>query len=825
MSHPADNHPHASERTTVTTAPKKKLIEVSLPLEVINEETRREGTVRQSKPASLHHWWSRKPHVNARAAVFAQLVDDPSSHPDRFPTLESQAVERTRLHQLMERVAKWENSGDSLLMEEARTEIRQSNGGRLPALLDPFCGGGIIPLEAQRLGLEVHASDLNPVAVLVTKALVQIPPLVGGKEPVYPGAASAATSWTRMEGFAEDLSHYGACLEERVRKRIGHLYPTATAPDGSELPVIAWKWARTVMNPNPANHFRTPLVNTWWLSTNKGKEAYIVPEVRDGAVVYSVHHDRNGPKDDDNWTIKHGKGAKAIGDSTPFSYDYVRGEGVNHRIGYDLIAVAAKSKTGREYLPPSDRNRQAANVERPPSDLDIEMSTDSRWFSPPAYGYTRFSDLYLPRQLTMLTAFSDTVSEVRAEVLRDAVAAGWEQGDGLSGAGSGAVAYADAIATYLAMAIDKLADLNNSLCSWEPKAQCPKHMFFGQAIPMVWDFAEANPFSGASGSFQVILEGMVRALRNRSFSIGDTKAGTIEQADAASRDYSGYAVATDPPYYDMISYSDLSDFFYTWLRRSLQGVYPELFRTMLTPKTEELVANQYRHGGRDGARERFITGFNDVFGRIRATASPDAPLLIYYAYKQKESSDGSSASNGWYTLLDGLITGGWEVTATWPMRTERAGRLTSLGANSIASTILLACRPRPADAVATTRRAFIAKLKESLPEALRKLMQGSIAPVDLAQAASMAGLRRTPVSPISSLVRPTRRSARWSAAASLKPREARPVCCRRHCWMASGMRRPISTSACGRRRFVLLRRWRRTVPTRWPSCCRRCRRR
>lgn len=741
MTHTTEtNQPDASERSPVTNAPKKKLIEVSLPLETLNEETRREGTIRQSKPASLHHWWSRKPHVNARAAVFAQLVDDPSSHPDRFPTPEAQAVERARLHELMERIAKWENSGDSFLMEEARNEIRLSNDGRLPAVLDPFCGGGIIPLEAQRLGLEVHASDLNPVAVLVTKALVQIPPLVSGKEPVYPGASSTAMSWTRMEGFAEDLSRYGASLERRVWEKVGHLYPTATGQDGSELTVIAWKWARTVMSPNPANRLQTPLVSTWWLSINKGKEAYVVPEVRDGTVVYTVRRDANGPKGDDDWTIKHGKGAKAVGDSTPFSYDYVREEGVNGRIGYDLIAVAAKSRNGREYLPPTDRDREAASVERPSSDLEIEMSTDSRWFSPPAYGYKKFSDLYLPRQLTMLTAFSDTVSEVRAEVLRDAVAAGWEHGDGLSVAGSGAVAYADAIATYLAMAIDKLADLNNSFCRWEPKAQCPRNMFGGQAIAMAWDFAEANPFSGASGSFQVVIEGMVRALRNHSFSIGDTRAGTVEQADAASRDYSGYAVVTDPPYYDMISYSDLSDFFYTWLRRSLHGVYPDLFRTMLTPKTEELVANQYRHGGREGARERFVTGFNDVFKRIRATANPDAPLLVYYAYKQKESSDGNSASNGWYTLLDGLISGGWEVTATWPMRTERAGRLTSLGANSIASTILLACRPRPESAVATTRRAFTATLKATLPEALRKLMQGSIAPVDLAQAAIGPGI-------------------------------------------------------------------------------------
>lgn len=740
MIQPINDISTTPERRDMTAQFKKKLIEVSLPLEAINSETKRESTIRQAKPASIHHWWSRKPHVNARAAIFAQLVDDPSSHPEEFPTPELQAIERKRLHDLLEKVSKWENSGDQKLMDAAAAEIRRSNNGELPPVLDPFCGGGVIPLEAQRLGLEAHASDLNPVAVLVTKGLVDIPARFAGSDPVYPDLAGTQNGWQRSEGFAADVRAYGEWMRDQAQRKIGIHYPAVIADGGTSHTVIAWIWARTVRSPNPANPIEVPLVSSWWLSKKKGKEAWVHAEVLDGQVVYTVRHDANGPRGDEDGTIGR-QGGYAIGDRTPITFKYVREEAQAGRMGHHLIAVAGDGRPGRVYASPSEQHRQAALVDRPVDvpDADIPKGGPAAR-NVPLYGMTRFSDLFTNRQLVALTTFSDLISDARERALTDAISAGLPVGQPLAQDGTGAIAYADAIATYLAFALDKTADLNNSLCRWEPVAQCPRNMFGLQAMAMAWEFAESNPFSTSSGSFQVVLDGMVRAMINPSFSIARPRAGSIEQADAATRNYSGLAVITDPPYYNMIGYSDLSDFFYVWLRRSLSPIHPRLFGTLLTPKAEELVANEHRNGGKVGARDHFISGFNGVFGRIRETANPDIPLLVYYAYKQGEGDSSDGGSNGWHTLLSGLISGGWEVTATWPMRTERAGRLTSLGSNAIASTILLSCRPRDAAAPVTSRRAFTATLKATLPEALRYLMQGSVAPVDLAQAAIGPGI-------------------------------------------------------------------------------------
>lgn len=742
MTHPTDsNQPDASERSPMTNAPKKKLIETSLPLEAINAETARESNVRHSKPATLHHYWARRPHVNTRAVLFAQLVDDPSSRPEEFPTREAQDLERARLHALMQKLVVWENSNDESLLAQARNEIRKSNNGELPAILDPFAGGGAIPLEAQRLGLEAHASDLNPLAVLINKALIEIPPKFAGMPPVFPGAASSnMTGWHRAEGLAEDVRRYGTWMRDEAERRIGHLYPKVKAEGGTEHPVIAWIWARTVKSPNPANPIEVPLVRSWWLSKKKGKEAWVHASVVDGEVHYEVRHDANGPTGDEDGTIKHGKGAWSVVDGTPFTYDYIRDAGKRGEIGTHLIAVVAEGVRGRIYVTPTPEQVAAANVVRPDSGIDADVPTNPRWFSPPAYGLTKFSDLFTNRQLVALTTLSDLVAEAREKALADALAAGLPHSDRLENGGTGAEAYADAVATYLAMAVDKLADLNNSLTRWSQTAQCPLQLFSRHAVPMVWDFPEANPLGTASGSFSVILDGFVRAMTGNLFSPADTPAGEVRQADAMTRSYAGVAVSTDPPYYDNIGYSDLSDFFYVWLRRSLSGVHGKTVGTMLTPKAEELVANPYRHNGRSGAEKFFIEGFNAVFERIRQGANLELPLTVYYAYKQQDISGDGTTSTGWHTLLDGLIDAGWEVTATWPMRTERSARIVSFGTNALASSIVLACRPRPADAPATTRRAFVAALKSELPEALRTLMQGAIAPVDLAQAAIGPGI-------------------------------------------------------------------------------------
>lgn len=720
----------------------RKLIEVGIPLEAINGASIKENSRRSGRPSSIHPWWSTKPLTTARAVLFAQLVDDPSSHPELYPTEAEQASERARLHQLMERLVVWENSNDQALFAQAREEIRRSNGGTLPAVVDPFAGGGSIPLEAQRLGLEAHASDLNPVAVLINKALIEIPPKFAGEAPVHPGAHDTADDalYQRAQGLAEDVRFYGNWMRDQAFQKIGHLYPTVTDDHGIERTVVAWKWARTVSSPNPANPIETPLVNSWWLSKKKGKEAYVVPTVVDGHVEYTVHHDANGPKGDAEWTIKHGKGAKTVGDGTPFTYEYIREEGRAGRMGQHLIAVVAEGDRGRLYLSPSEVQIDASKVDRPDFGNDAEMADNPRWFSPPQYGLKKFSDVFTDRQMVALTTFSDLVGEAREQVLADALAAGLPEGDRLEAGGTGAAAYADAVATYLGFAVDKAADLNSSLCTWEPIAQCPRHVFQRQAIPMVWDYAESNPLSDSSGSFAVVLDGIVRAMNSGFFAPALGVSGLAKSNDASTADYDRKIVSTDPPYYDNIGYSDLADFFYVWQRRSLKSIYPSLYRTLLTPKSEELVANPYRHNGKVGAESYFVDGFNKVFARIRERASADSPMTVYYAYKQQEVAKKGGAQAGWYTLLDGLLSGGWQITATWPVRSEATNRLLAHGTNALASSIVLACRARPEDAPATTRRAFTGVLRRELPGALRAMMQGNVAPVDLAQAAIGPGM-------------------------------------------------------------------------------------
>lgn len=718
----------------MTSAPKKKLIETSLPLEAINAAASREKSIRYGHPSTLHLYWARRPLAAARAVLFAQLVDDPSSRPEEFPTVEDQDAERSRLHALISKLVVWENSNNDALLEQARDEIRKSNKGELPAVLDPFAGGGAIPLEAQRLGLEAHASDLNPLAVLLNKAMIEIPPKFAGLAPVFPGTAGTQTSWSRAEGLAHDVQQYGEWMRDEAENRVGHLYPKVKAERGTKHNVIAWIWARTVASPNPANPIEVPVVRSWWLSKRKGKEAWVHASVVDGEVHYEVRHDAHGPKGNEEGT-RVGRGAISIADGTPISADYLKAEGTAGRMGAHLIAIVAEDKAGRIYVTPTEEHRMAAEVDRPDDVPEQELPYDPRNVWTPAYGLTKFSDLFTNRQLVALTTLSDLISEARLKALVDALAAGLPSGERLEDGGIGAEAYADAIATYLALTVSKSTNTGSSLASWMNDRGAFRETFARQAIPMVWDYAEINPLGDVGGTFSACLNKVVKAITHFP---GGT--GNAISADASTRSYEGLAVSTDPPYYDNIGYSDLSDYFYVWLRRSLGEVHGKTLSTMLTPKAEELVANPYRHNGKAGAEEFFVNGFNSVFARIREGANPHVPLTVYYAYKQQESEADGSSSTGWHTLLDGLIDTGWEITATWPMRTEGSGRMIASGTNALASSIILACRPRPSAAPGTTRRAFVAALKSELPEALRTLMQGAIAPVDLAQAAIGPGV-------------------------------------------------------------------------------------
>ncbi|TDE41650.1 DUF1156 domain-containing protein [Nonomuraea mesophila] len=726
---------------------KRKLIEVALPLETINRESAREKSIRHGHPSTLHLWWARRPLAAARAVLFAQLVDDPSSSPDEFPTEEAQRAERERLHKIIERLVAWENVRDERLLAEARAEIIKSCDGSPPPILDPFAGGGTIPLEAQRLGLEAHASDLNPVAVLINKALIEIPPKFRDRPPVFPGLAdSEIRTWSGAEGLAADVRAYGAWMRNEAEKRIGHLYPKAKLPDGSQAMVIAWIWARTVTCPNPACGIEIPLVRTWWLGKKKGKETYIVPTVvadttyRSGLrVEFGIGYDPiHAPTTENDGTVGR-RGAVCVSCDAAASLDYIRTEGRNKRLGAQLMAVAAEGTRQRIYLAPTQEHCSAANVAAPKEAIAGSLGFYPRDIKAPTYGLTEFTDLFTNRQLTVLTTFSDLVGEARQLVLHDTLKAGIAEGERLEPGGSGAAAYADAVASYLAMALSRTLNKSTAVCTWDssPKMEAVRGLFARQAIPMAWDFAEANVLGASSGNYGEDLEWVARAIE-RLPKVGFQ--GHALQDDASTRDYQDALIHTDPPYYDNIGYSDLSDFFYVWLRRSLRSIHPQLLSTMLVPKAQELVANPYRHKGQEGAKQFFEDGFRNVFANARKSANLDHPIIVWYAFKQSDSSEEGTASSGWETLLDGMISAGWAITATWPNRSELGNRMMASGMNALASSIVLALRPRRNDASTTDRRGLISALQSELPDALRKLQQGAIAPVDLPQAAIGPGM-------------------------------------------------------------------------------------
>ena len=725
----------------------KKLIEVALPLEKINAESAREKSIRHGHPSTLHLWWARRPLAAARAVIWSSLVDDPSAHPEKFPTETEQNRERQRLFRILEELVVWENSNDERVLDAAKKEILKSTGGNPPELLDPFAGGGAIPLEAQRLGLKAHAHDLNPVAVMINKAMIEIPPRFAGRAPVNPDARTSHITqvWSCAQGLAEDVRYYGEWMKQEAFKRIGHLYPKVKIPreqGGGEATVIAWIWARTVKCPNPACGCEMPLASSFVLSKKKGKEAWVKPIATAKGVRFEVQSGQC-PKEYESY--KTGRGAAfrcpCCGEIT--SDEYVKIEGRGGRIGSQLMVIVAEGKRGRIYCTPNEEHIFAAQVDKPQDGPTGMLPDNPRWFSPPAFGMDHYDDLFTSRQLTALTTFSALVAEAQQKAEVDAVAAGMENDHlPLCNGGQGARAYGEAVGVYLAFLVDKLADLGNSLNRWEPIAQCPRQLFARQAIPMVWDHAEANPLSESSGSWSVLLRNLVKCFKADSFNFYREINGCAQQSDAqCDCGLRNVMISTDPPYYDNIGYADLSDFFYVWMRQSLKNTYPELFSTMLVPKAEELIATPYRHDGNAAkAKDFFEDGMLAACKQMYLYARQDIPVTIYYAYKQSDSDANGTASSGWETMLSAIINAGFTITGTWPMNTECGSRSISQGTNALASSIVLVCRKRPEDAPQTTRRNLINLLRRELRPALKNLQDSNIAPVDLAQSAIGPGM-------------------------------------------------------------------------------------
>ncbi len=754
-------------------APRKKLIEVALPLDAINEAAGREKSIRHGHPSTLHLWWARRPLAAARAVLFAQMVDDPGSWPEHFPTPEAQEQERRRLFGIIEKLVKWENTTNEPVLQEAREAIWQSwrrtcdehadhpraaelfARERLPAFHDPFAGGGALPLEAQRLGLEAHASDLNPVAVLINKAMLELPPRFAGRPPVNPAWQATSpeeqtlTGWAGARGLAADVRYYGRWMREEAAKRIGPMYPRVAVTrelvreradlrpyQGRKLTVIAWLWARTVRSPNPAcEAVAVPLASTFLLSTKRGNEAYVEPVLEGKGYRFTVKVGAPVPGNagvSPAHGTKLGRGAhfRCVLSGTPIPGEYIKAESMAGRMGARLMAIVVEGDHGRVYLAPTAEHEEIAKQAKPGWKPDQAMSRDtSILVSGRGYGFFTWADLFTPRQLVALTTFSDLIAEARARVEEDCP-------------GSRARAYAEAVGVYLALAVGRSANSWCSLSRWQNTGDKVAGVFARQALPMLWDYAEVNIFSSSTQNWMAQVKWVAEAVETLP---SEGSVGQTFQADAASLFASpvdaGVIISADPPYYDNVGYADLSDFFYVWLRRSLKPTYPDLFATLSTPKAEELIAAPYRHGSKDAAEAFFLDGMGKAMQRLAEQTHPAFPVTIYYAFKQSEKKgETGTASTGWETFLDAVIRSGFVITGTWPVRTERKARSIGIGSNALASSIVLVCRPRPPDAPVATRRQFMTGLKTELPPALAPLQAGSIAPVDLAQAAIGPGM-------------------------------------------------------------------------------------
>lgn len=751
---------------------RKKLIEVSIPLDAINAASKKQKAPK-GYPTSLHKYWAQRPLAACRAVLFAQLVDDPSSWPERFDNDEAKIeAERKRLHKVIANMVTWEASNNEAILNATRWEIARSiawglgeepppkNDGKMilaylqtkaPPVYDPFSGGGSIPLEAQRLGLRAYGSDLNPVAVLIGKALVEIPPKFAGRHPVNPSARDEGKNgelraWRGAQGLAEDVRYYGLWLRDEAERRIGDFYPKIKLQDGSNATVIAWLWARTVKSPDPSSKgAMVPLVSSFMLSTKEGKKAWVEIkidtkekdgwrfEVKSGALSKSEEARLK------EGTIGRSTGGTCVlsGASMPFSY--VREQGKTGGLGIRLMAIVAEGPRGRLYVSPTQQHVEIAAKANPRWEPSGELPNNPRDFKTPNYGLTTFASLFTRRQLLALTTFSDLVLEAREHVLNDATL------DGLSPdsprlhlGGSGAAAYADAVATYLAFGVSRAADYGSSISTWLTDDNAIRGTFGRQALPMTWDFCEGNYFGDSSAALATIfrtIPDVIAHQTSRSFA-------SIAVSDAAKNQYpqGPCVINTDPPYYDNIGYADLSDFFYIWLKHSLATIWPDEFRRLATPKSEELVATPYRHGGKSEAEAFFMRGMSEALVGMRRATSDDQPVAIYYAFKQSEIADGGVTSAGWATFLQAIVDAGLVVDGTWPLRTESAGRLIGKGANALASSIVLVCRKRQSSATVATRADFVRSLKSQMPGAIADIRKAGVGPVDMQQSVIGPGM-------------------------------------------------------------------------------------
>jgi putative DNA methylase len=720
---------------------KKKLIEVALPLASISDAGSREQSIKRGKPTQLHKWFAARPMMTCRAVIWCSMVDDPSSRPEEFPTKELQDEERERLFELLREMIEWENLNNEEVLIRAYKEIEKSFPNGVPCLLDPFGGGATIPLEAQCLGLEARTGDLNPIPVLMQRAMLEIPQAFINRTAINPDSRSLSGVNRGLSNLAEDFDYYGSLIRETLGKKFRGIYPSVLSEDNEEKSVIAWIWARAVRSPDPSFSGTVPLVTSWVLSEKNGLTTWVKPvcNFETGQIDYQIVVG-GSPLDG---TIKRGVGT-CVATGAAIPAEYIKHEAQQGRLTEHLIAVVADGNPGRIYLEASDEQNKALElIDTPAWKPSAPMSSHPQYMAPPRYGLDDWWKLFTPRQLFSSVALADAVKESWVTIESDALRAGFDaSGTRLRDGGRGAAAYADAIVTYLSFATHRVLDWNNSLCGWDDKNTVNQQLFRRQAISMSWDFCEINPFEFGAGS----LGASIKTLRTAIESLPQhpRPIAAVAQRDAAARvaEFDGAVVSTDPPYYDVVPYADLSDFFYVWARYQLKDIWPDELATLSSPKAEELVADSKRHGSKEAAKTFFEDGMTVFMKSVAEHQTNEAPATIFYAYKATErSNDGLGVSSGWDTFLQAIVNAGLVITATWPVRTENKTRLRAMNSNALATSVVLACRKRDPEAPIGTRGELIAALKSELPEAVKLLMAQEIPAVDISQSVMGLGMR------------------------------------------------------------------------------------
>lgn len=654
----------------------RKLIETTLPLRAIRSADIGERAGLSGHPANMHIWWGRTPISSTALILKAAMLD-------------------------------YNPSKEESVQEWLKKDLPDSS----VTVFDPFAGFGGIPLAAQRLGLESISGDLNPVAVILNKAATEIPAQFAGMGPVHIQMDHSVGSG--VQGLAKDVEYYGQWMLQKAKERLNSLYPQQEGMD-----VQACLWTRTVKCPNPACGCDIPLATTFVLCSKTGQEAWAEPYYEGKDLRF---HIRSGPCPEEKLTNKFSsKGARfrcpACGTVT--SDEYVKQSGSENKFGSALMAVLLDDNGQRTFKEADDIQVSSASVPFPDEAPIGTIPNNAHWFSPPGFGLTEYADLFTARQMTMLLCFSDLLREVQDKAASDAFAAGLSpHGGHISKGGTGALAYGQAIGIYLAILVDMLADHNSTVCSWDPASFRIRNTFRRQAIPMTWNYAEANPFTDVSGNYSALLKKLAETIA----SLPCGSESKVYHGDAVTGQYpENVLVCTELPYFRSIGYAHLSDFFYIWLRRSLQHIYPELFNQTVTSKEELSTVSQYYGEAPATAKEKYETELKQVCRKLYDASTGEYPVLVFFEYRRDDETNiRNGVRSHWEVIVDGLLLSDFTISTVLPLWDKKDAE------NGTSSRVLIVCRKAQEQIQASTRRGFVSSFKRAFPERLDELLQNA----------------------------------------------------------------------------------------------------